>query len=139
MNRIPLLSSARKRLRRKLDHIRQRRLDPQSLDADVREKPDAYTVVFDAPGVVHEDIQVRYVDGQVMTRIERFRDSYEGFELTVSERTLSFGGEVALPDDANVSPESGDATLRANGTLRVSVPKEQAEIEEPEAKPTATD
>lgn len=124
------LGSAGERVRRKLEQIRERNLAPQELSADVLERSEAYTVIFDAPGVAHEDLQVRFVDGRVMIRGERFRDAYEGFELVASGRSLSFQGEVPLPEDAIVTPESGAATLRSDGTLAIEIPKDDGTLDE---------
>lgn len=118
--------TAGNRVRRKVRHLRERNADPHRLHADVREHRDAYTVIFDAPGVDHEDVRVRYVDGRVWTRIERLRDAYEGFDLVAGGRPLALDGEVELPDDAIVTPEASEAMLRADGTLHIRLPKQEA-------------
>jgi HSP20 family molecular chaperone IbpA len=93
------------------------------LQYDLLESDDAYLVVFDVPGVARNDLQVRFLDGAVQVRIDRFRDFYEGYEMRVPGRGLSLDGEAALPDDADVDPAAAGATLASNGTLRVRVPK----------------
>lgn len=116
-----------------LERIRARQMEPRDLSPDVYETPEAYVVVFDAPGVDHADVQVRYVNGEVMARVERFRDDHDGFELIESERAVSMDGQIALPDDAIVSPEVSEATLRSDGTLQIRLPKtdDRAEPEQP--------
>lgn len=103
------------------------------LSADVLESDDAYLVVFDAPGAKQSDVQVRFREGAVLVRIDRFRDHFPGFEMRFPGRGLSLDGKVRLPADAMVDPENATATIRQNGTLEVRVPKreeESIEVEE---------
>jgi HSP20 family molecular chaperone IbpA len=93
------------------------------LSADVLESEAAYLVVFDAPGAVASDVQVRYEDGEVLVRIDRFREFREGFEMRYPGRGLALDGSVELPGDALVDPDAATATLRDDGTLAVEVPK----------------
>lgn len=93
------------------------------LPADLLESDDAYLVVFDAPGAQASDVQVRYRDGAVLVRVDRFRELREEFEMRFPGRGLSLDGRVRLPDDALVDPNHATATLRANGTLEVEIPK----------------
>mgnify|MGYP000722408706 FL=1 len=93
------------------------------LPYDVLESDDAYLVVFDAPGVTRSDVQVRYVEGEVQVRLDRFRDFHEGFEMRFPGRGLSLDGRARLPPDADVDAGEASATLSDNGTLRVEVPK----------------
>ena len=92
------------------------------LAGDVLESDDAYLVVFDAPGATRSDVQVRFVDGAVEVRIDRFRDFFEDFEMRFPGRGLSLSGRVDLPD-GDVNADAATATLAGNGTLRVHVPK----------------
>jgi len=94
-----------------------------SLSADVLESDEAYLVVFDAPGAAASDVQVRYEDGNVLVRIDRFREFREGFEMRFPGRGLALDGSVELPDDALVDPDEATATLRNDGTLEVEIPK----------------
>jgi HSP20 family molecular chaperone IbpA len=94
------------------------------LPYDLLESDDAYLVVFDAPGATRSDVQVRFVDGEVQVRVDRFRDFREGFEMRFPGRGLSLDGSARLPDDAVVDAEGASATLASNGTLAVRVPKE---------------
>lgn len=97
--------------------------EKRPLAADLLEGEEAYLVVFDAPGVETSEVQVRYIDGAVVVRIDRFRDVHNGFEMKFPGRGLSLDGRVELPDDAVVEAEEATATLRDNGTLVVRVPK----------------
>jgi HSP20 family molecular chaperone IbpA len=94
------------------------------LPYDLLESDDAYLVVFDAPGAQRSDVQVRFLDGEVQVRIDRFREFYEGFEMRFPGRGLSIDGEVTLPDDAAVDADGASATLADNGTLRIRIPKD---------------
>lgn len=93
------------------------------LRADLLESDDHYLVVFDAPGAASEDVEVRFDDGTVKVRIDRFRDFYESFEMRVPGRGLSLQGSVQLPEGASVDARGADATLSKTGTLRVRIPK----------------
>lgn len=95
------------------------------LPNDVLESDDAYLVVFDAPGVQRSDVQVRFLDGEVQVQIDRFRDFHEGFEMRFPGRGLSLDGSAKLPDDAAVDATGASATIAANGTLRVEIPKDE--------------
>ena len=87
--------------------------EERPLAADVLESDDAYLVVFDAPGVEMEDVQVRF---------DRFRDPTEAFEMVFPGRGLTLEGHAELPT-GDVNPEAAEATLTAVGTLHVEVPK----------------
>ncbi|MFC4406994.1 Hsp20/alpha crystallin family protein [Haloarchaeobius iranensis] len=93
------------------------------LPTDLLESDDAYLAVFDAPGATHADVQVRYDDGAVKVRLDRFREFHEGFDMRIPGRGMALDGQVKLPADALVDAESATATLRKNGTLEVEVPK----------------
>jgi len=93
------------------------------LPYDLLESDDAYLVVFDAPGVEPSDVQVRFVDGEVQVRADRFREFHEGFETRFPGRGLALSGRAQLPPDASVDVEGADATLAENGTLEVRIPK----------------
>lgn len=97
--------------------------EARPLRPDLLEDDEAFLAVFDAPGASAGDVQVRFDDGKVLVRIDRFRDHYEGFEMRYPGRGLSLSGRVRLPRDAAVDPEAASATVRANGTLEVRIPK----------------
>jgi len=114
------------------------------LSYDVLESEDAYLVVFDAPGVTRSDVQVRYVEGEVQVRLDRFRDFHEGFEMRFPGRGLSLDGRARLPPDADVEAGEASATLSKNGTLRIEVPKhadgtDVAVVEESDEEDVAAD
>ncbi len=97
----------------------------RGLEADLLESDDEYLVVFDAPGAVSTDVQVRYVEGAVRVRLDRFRDYHEGFEMRFPGRGLSLDGRVDLPGDAIVDPDAAEATLTEDGTLEIVLPKRE--------------
>lgn len=107
--------------------------ESKPLPVDVLESDDAYLAVFDAPGATGSDVQVRYADGGVLVRIDRFRDYHEGFEMVFPGRGLSLDGRADLPADAAVDAESATATLTEDGTLQVRVPKVAEASEESDA------
>lgn len=100
-------------------HAQERR----PLESDLLESAGTYLVVFDAPGVDPGDVQVRYEDGAVHVRLDRYRDHETGFEMRFPGRGLTLSGRRSLPRDAVVDPAASTATLRPNGTLEVQVPK----------------
>ncbi|SHG56537.1 Hsp20/alpha crystallin family protein [Halobaculum gomorrense] len=109
---------------------------------DLLESEDAYLVVFDAPGAERSDVQVRFNEGAVEVRIDRFRDFREGFEMRFPGRGLALDGRAELPPGAAVEPEDATSTLTEHGTLRVRVPKAEGgavAVEEGEADAEADD
>lgn len=107
------------------------------LPVDLLESDEQFLAVFDAPGAVSSDVQVRYEDGAIRVRVDRFRDFYEGFEMQFPGRGLALDGHARLPDDASVDPEGASAVLKDNGTLHVSLPKHDGD--EPAAETAETD
>jgi len=97
--------------------------EARGLSTDVLESDDAYLVVFDAPGATGSDVQVRYLDGAVEVRVDRFRPFHEGFEMRFPGRGLALDGEAQLPEGAAVDPDGATATLTERGTLEVRLPK----------------
>ncbi|MGM0605218.1 MAG: Hsp20/alpha crystallin family protein [Halobacteriota archaeon] len=95
------------------------------LPYDLLETDTEYLVIFDAPGVRSDDIQVRFIDSTLEVRIDRFREFYEGFEMRFPGRGLGLSGTVELPDDASVTGTDASAagTLTRSGTLQVRIPK----------------
>jgi HSP20 family molecular chaperone IbpA len=98
--------------------------EARPLPADLLESDDAYLVVFDAPGATGSDVQVRFADGAVLVRLDRFREFHEGFGMVFPGRGMSLDGRVELPPDADVDANAASATLTESGTLEVRVPKE---------------
>jgi len=108
---------------KRIGRTRARMQEKRPLPVDVLESDAAYLVVFDAPGTRASDVQVRYVDGEVRVRIDRFRDFYDGFETVIPGRGLALDGRTPLPEDAAVDPNAATATLTDRGTLEIEVPK----------------
>lgn len=94
------------------------------LPADLLESDEGFIAVFDAPGAELEDVQVRFDEGTIRVRVDRYRDFYEGYEMRFPGRGLTLEGRVELPEEAAVEPKESDATLARNGTLRVEIPKD---------------
>ena len=124
--------SVGKRLLQGAGKVSSRVQEERPLAADVLEGDDAYLAVFDAPGVEMDDVQVRFEEGAVRVRLDRFRDLHDGFEMVFPGRGLILEGNADLPEGAAVDPEGAEATLTDNGTLRVEVPKVVADPEESE-------
>lgn len=110
-------------VRRGLARLKDRRGAIGSIDVDVLDTPETFVLHADAPGVTEDDVQVRYVEGDVYLRIERFRPAYEGYDLVVDGRVMSFDGRISLPEDASVDPDLAEATLNGDGTLHITIPK----------------
>jgi HSP20 family protein len=111
----------------------------RGLSADVLESDEAYLVVFDAPGAEGSDVQVRYVDGVVEVRVDRFRPFHEGFDMRFPGRGLALDGEARLPEGAAVDPDAASATLTERGTLEVRLPKRDDADDGPTGSVTLTD
>jgi HSP20 family molecular chaperone IbpA len=112
-------------LLRRAGRVAGRVQETRGLDADLLESEEAFLVVFDAPGATGTDVQVRYSGGGVEVRVDRFREFYEGYDMRFPGRGLSLDGEVDLPAGATVDPDAASATLTAEGTLEVVVPKRE--------------
>ena len=97
------------------------------LPHDLLESDDAYLIVFDTPGVQRSDVQVRFLDGEVKVRIDRFRDFHEGFEMRFPGRGLALDGSAPIPQDTPVEPGDATATVTDDGTLEVHLPKRHAD------------
>lgn len=113
--------------------------EARPLRPDLLEHEDAYLAVFDAPGVEASNVQVRFEAGEVVVRLDRFREHYEGFDMRYPGRGLSLDGRVRLPDDAAVDPEAASATLRSNGTLEVRIPKRESGSSDPPSAAESAD
>ncbi|MEF8779285.1 MAG: Hsp20/alpha crystallin family protein [Haloferacaceae archaeon] len=114
------IRGALERIGRGLGRYQERR----PLEHDLLESDEEYLVVFDAPGVDKEDVQVRFIDDTVEVRLERFRPFYEGFDMRFPGRGLTLTGTATLPEDANVTPAGANATLTDAGTLEVRIRKD---------------
>ena len=121
-----LVETGRSALRNVLERVGRgwgRVQERRSLSHDLLESDDAYLVVFDAPGVRGEDLNVTFLDHTVEVELDRFRDFYDGYEMVFPGRGVSLSGSADLPRDASVTPEGANATLTRNGTLQVEIPK----------------
>ena len=118
-----IAENAFERVGRSLARVQERK----PLAHDLLESDDAYLVVFDAPGVSEQDVQVQFREGAVQVRIDRFRDFHEGFEMRFPGRGLSLDGSASLPADAEIVPGEATATVTDAGTLRVRLPKRAAD------------
>ena len=95
----------------------------QKLSADLYELDDSYLALFDAPGANQSDVQLKFVDGEILVRIDRFRKAHPEFETRLANRHMAADGRVPLPEDARVEPATATASLTGDGILRVTVPK----------------
>nr|WP_049897016.1 Hsp20/alpha crystallin family protein [Natrialba chahannaoensis] len=129
-------SSIKHTLYRQLGRASGRIQNHRALDVDVLEDDISYLVVFDAPGAETDDIQVRYIDGNVKIKVDRFRPFREEYSMCFPGRGMHLGGVAELPPDAVVDPNAGTATLSETGTLRIEIPKSSA-VDESEADSAA--
>jgi len=95
----------------------------RAIPVDLLETEGEYLAIFDAPGATASDVQVRYVEGEVLVRIDRFREFREGYQMRFPGRGLALDGSVELPEDAVVTAEDATATLTDRGTLEVRLPR----------------
>lgn len=117
--------------------------ESRSLSPDLLESDDAYLVVFDAPGAMAADVNVRFEDNTVSVRIDRFREFHDGYEMVFPGRGLTLDGRAELPEGAAVDADRADATLTPSGTLEVLIPKTDGDETgdadtDPESDPTVT-
>ncbi|OIB57826.1 Hsp20/alpha crystallin family protein [Natrialba sp. SSL1] len=129
-------SSIKHALYRQLGRASGRIQNHRNLDVDVLEDDTSYLVVFDVPGAETDDIQVRYIEGNVKIKVDRFRPFREEYSMCFPGRGMHLGGEADLPPDAVVDPNAGTATLSETGTLRIDIPKSSA-LEKRESERTA--
>ncbi|GGL72443.1 Hsp20 family protein [Halocalculus aciditolerans] len=101
--------------------------EERPLPVDVLESDEEYLVVFDAPGVTSQDVQVDVDGREVRARIDRFREPRPGFEMRFPGRGLALDGSAKLPADADVDADATRAQLNDDGTLYVYVPKRDSE------------
>jgi len=118
------MQSAGQSLLKTVGRVVSRAQELTSLQADLFESETAYLLVFDAPGAAPGDVQVRFQDGAVDVRIDRFREFREGYDMRIPGRGLALDGRVRLPRDAAVDAEEATAVLQDDGTLHVTLPKE---------------
>ena len=97
--------------------------EQRPLPANLYESDDEFLAVFDAPGAEPLDVEVTYEANTIVVRVDRFREFYDGFEMTFPGRGLTLDGRLDLPEEASVDPDEASATLREDGTLHIHVPK----------------
>lgn len=100
--------------------------EERPLASDLLESEDEYLVVFDVPGVTASDLDVRYENGAVHVRVDRFRDHHEGYSMRFPGRGLSLDGRRRLPRDADVDASKARARIDGEGTLSVYLPKRES-------------
>ncbi|MUW15465.1 Hsp20 family protein [Halorubrum sp. CBA1125] len=123
---VAIVETGRSAVRRVLERVGRgwsKLQERRPLSYDLLESDDAYLVVFDAPGVTAENLNVTFRDRTVEVELDRFRDFYDGYEMVFPGRGISLSGTAELPRDANVTPQGANATLTRNGTLQVEIPK----------------
>jgi HSP20 family molecular chaperone IbpA len=107
--------------------------EQRPLPANLYESEDEFLAVFDAPGADPLDVQVTYEVNAIVVRVDRFREFYDGFEMTFPGRGLTLDGRLDFPKGASVNPDEASATLREDGTLYIHVPKAPAGHEDDES------
>jgi len=95
--------------------------------ADMLESDDEFLVLINVPGCDEEDIDLRFVKGNLKVRAER-DGKPEGYRLVSEERPKSITETVPIP--AEVEVDEAEATYE-DGVLRVRLPK-APEAKEPE-------
>lgn len=109
--------------------VMSRTQEKRPLPVDLLESDDAFLAIFDAPGTHSSDLRVRFEDGNIEVRIERFRKLHEEFEMILPGRGLALHGKVSLPEEAVIDPKNATATLKDDGTVHVRVPKAETTTE----------
>jgi HSP20 family protein len=100
---------------------------PERIRLDVKESPEAYTVLAEMPGVAKDDIHVDIEGGLVTLRAEvKQHDAQrEGERVVRSERYYgSVARSIQLPVDID---EAGAAAKYDNGVLTLSLPKRRSQ------------
>ena len=87
--------------------------------ADMLESDDEFLVLINVPGCDEEDIDLRFVKGNLKVRAERDEEP-EGYRLVSEGRPKSITETVPIP--AEVEVDEAEATYD-NGVLRVRLPK----------------
>ena len=121
------IRGALSRVGRGWSHVQERR----PLDSDLLESDDAYLVVFDAPGVRGDDVEVRFAEPLHGHLDGAVREPRAEFETVFPGRGTTLSGSADLPADADVNPDGAAATLKRSGTLQVEIPKTGAADEVP--------
>jgi HSP20 family protein len=105
---------------------------PLAPAADVIEKPEAYEISVELPGMDQKDLDVAFADGALMIRGEKkeAREEKEKGRYVTERRYGAFQRSFRVPD--GVDADKVAATF-ANGVLTVTLPK-TPEAQKPERK-----
>lgn len=96
---------------------------PESINIDISETPEAFSVQADIPGVKKEDIRVTIEDRQLQISVEAKQEKEEKKDekVILSERYFGFVSRtVMLPGDVDSSKVSA---RYENGVLFLTLPK----------------
>lgn len=100
--------------------------------ADMLESDDEFLVLINVPGCEEEDIDLRFVNGNLKVKADR-KEEQEGYDLVSEGRPKRIAETVPVP--AEVEVDDAEATYD-NGVLRVRLPKSPEakgkRVEEPE-------
>jgi HSP20 family molecular chaperone IbpA len=122
-----------------LGRVMARTQEKRGLPVDLLESDDAFLAMFDAPGALSSDVQVRFEDNTIFVQLERFRAGHDDYEMTYPGRGLALDGHAELPEDATVNPAGATALLKDDGTLHVRLPKAEDETDHDETAIDAED
>lgn len=100
--------------------------------ADMLESDDEFLVLINVPGCDEEDIDLRFVKGNLKVKADR-EEEHEGYDLVSEGRPKRIVDTVPVP--AEIEVDEAEATYD-NGVLRVRLPKSPdakgKRVEEPE-------
>ena len=100
--------------------------------ADMLESTDEFLVLINVPGCDEEEIDLRFVKGNLKVKAER-EEEHEGYTLVSEGRPKHLTETVPVP--AEVEADEAEATYD-NGVLRVRLPKAPEAIEPEETEET---
>lgn len=95
-----------------------------SLDIDIEENSDAYSVSADLPGLGEEDVKLEVHQGVLSIaaekKVETQTKGKDGQPITISRTTRSFNRSFKLPEDVD---EKGISAKMDKGVLALNLPK----------------
>lgn len=94
--------------------------------ADMLESDDEFLVLINAPGCDEDEIDLRFVKGNLKVNAER-DEVYEGYVSVREERPARISETVPVPADVDI--DGAEATYE-NGVLHVRLPKAEETDEE---------
>ena len=123
------------RLYHQVGRARSHLQESRSVTVDVLEGDDSFLVVFNAPDVDPESVEVRFMEDTVYVDLERFREYREGYRMRFPGRGMTLSGKATLPARAVVDPEAAVARVTERGTIAVELPRGEttAPTDQPEA------